>query len=193
MLAAGDELGRSQAGNNNAYCQDNELSWIDWSLDAPRIALLQFARKALAIVREHPVLRRNSFFQGRAKGELAASGSSGITIEKDVYWIRPDGAELTTDDWNRPDTHVLGMLLPGDHADERGADGRPLPAATLLLFVNGGAEPVELTLPPRPGPGHWEILLDTTDDGAGGPAPARLEAHSLLLVRFAAPASATSK
>jgi hypothetical protein len=76
------------------------------------------------------------------------------------------------------------MLLPGDHADARGADGQPLPAATLLLFVNGGAEPVELSLPPQPGPGRWEILLDTTDDAASGPAPARLAAHSLLLVRF---------
>jgi len=181
MLQAGDELGRSQGGNNNAYCQDTS---IDWALDEPRTALLGFARRALAIVREHPVLRRNSFFQGRARGELAASGTGGTAAEKDVYWVRADGQELSTDDWNRPDAHVLGMLLPGDYADERDEAGRPLPAETLLLLVNGGAEPVELALPPQVAPGGWEILLDTTDDRAAGPAPARLEAHALLLLRF---------
>ena len=187
MIGAGDELGRTQGGNNNAYCQDNELSWLDWELDAPRAALLAFARKTLALVREHPVLRRTSFFLGRAKGELealaATEGADVDALEKDVYWVRADGQELATEDWGRPDAHVLGMLLPGHHADDPGAAGRT--AATLLLLLNGGAEPVPLTLPAQTGPGRWEILLDTSDDAAAGPAPAELVPHSLLLLRFA--------
>ncbi|HZM00604.1 MAG TPA: glycogen debranching protein GlgX, partial [Planctomycetota bacterium] len=182
MLGAGDELGRTQAGNNNAYCQD---TWVDWELDGPRTSLLAFARRALALVREHPVLRRNSFFQGRARGELAASGTGGTGPEKDVYWIRADGQELTTDDWNRADAHVLGMLLPGEHADESPAGDRAQPPETLLLFVNGGAEAVEWRLPQPKLPGRWELLLDTADDAAAGPPPARLEAHTLLLLRYA--------
>jgi glycogen operon protein len=181
MLCAGDELGQPRLGNNNAYCQD-ELSWIEWELDEARAALLGFARKALALVGEHPVLRRNSFFQGRARGELEASGAGGIVVEKDVYWIREDGQELSTDDWHSPDRHVLGMLLPGHYADARDEEER---AATLLLFLNGGPEPAELSLPTLPGPGRWEILLDTTDDAAAGPAPPQLAPHSLLLLRFA--------
>jgi len=190
MLCAGDELGQTQAGNNNAYCQD-ELSWIEWELDEARAALLGFARKALALVSEHPVLRRNSFLQGRARGELAASaeGAGGAAIEKDVYWLRADGQELTRDDWHDADRHVLGMLLPGHHADERDDEE---PAATLLLLLNGGPEPVELGLPTLAGPGHWEILLDTTDDAAAGPAPPQLAPHSLLLLRFVEDAASVS-
>ncbi|HVQ26889.1 MAG TPA: hypothetical protein VMV01_16990, partial [Planctomycetota bacterium] len=138
-----------------------------------------------------PVLRRNSFFQGRARGELAASaeGAGGAAIEKDVYWLRADGQELTRDDWHDAGRHVLGMLLPGHHADERDDEA---PAATLLLLLNGGPEPVELGLPTLAGPGHWEILLDTTDDAAAGPAPPQLAPHSLLLLRFVEDAASVS-
>jgi len=145
-------------------------------------------------VREHPVLRRTSFFLGRAKGELEALAADERAdveaLEKDVYWVRADGQELSTEDWSRPDSHVLGMLLPGHHADDPGGvAGRT--AATLLLLLNGGAEPVPLTLPGQTGPGRWETLLDTSDDAAAGPAPAELVPHSLLLLRFAETGVAT--
>ena len=101
MLQMGDEIGRTQQGNNNAYCQDNEISWVDWKLDRPRRELLEFTRLVIQYFHEHPVLRRRKFFQGRK-----IRGSE----VKDLAWFRPDGKEMADEDWNNPDARSICPL-----------------------------------------------------------------------------------
>ena len=125
MLLAGDEIGRTQRGNNNAYCQDNEISWVDWTLDAPRSRLLDFARRMIALRRDHPVFRRRHFFQGRS---VRGSG------EKDIAWLKPDGTEMSDEEWNNDFARCLGVFLGGEALQEVDERGRPvrrrqLPAA----------------------------------------------------------------
>jgi glycogen operon protein len=181
MLAAGDEMGRTQRGNNNGYCQDNDISWIDWELDEDRRALLAFARQVFGILRRNPVLRRRSLFSGRPHRPDAP---------KDVAWLRPDGEEMTDGDWGAPHAYVVGMLLYGKATDEVDDRGRLRTGDTLLLLVNGGPRSVAFTLPALPGPGRWRELVDTAAPGPPGvravKAPAvRLLAHSLILLRSA--------
>src|SRR5581483_796708 len=109
MLQAGDEIGRTQQGNNNAYCQDNEISWIDWNLDRSRRELLKFTQFLIQLFHRHPVLRRRKFFQGRK-----IHGSE----VKDLSWFRPDGKELTPEDWNVGYARCLGLRLAGDAIEE---------------------------------------------------------------------------
>src|SRR5690606_30732474 len=109
MLSHGDEIGRTQRGNNNAYAQDNETTWIDWKLEKWQQDLLEFTREVFALRRHHPVLRRRHFFSG------AAADEGGL---KDVTWIGPTGTELTHADWHDSATHALGMLVDGDATDE---------------------------------------------------------------------------
>jgi isoamylase len=173
MITAGDEIGRTQHGNNNAYCQDNELGWVDWNLDEDARALLEFTRRAFAIRRDNPGLRRRRFFRGDA-GAV-----------KDVSWIRPDGTEMTQDDWNDPAGHVLGMLIHAAAAEERDERGRPLGGDPLLLLVNGGERSRSFALPRLDGPGTWHELLNTARQGTRSvKTPAiNLVAHSLILLR----------
>ncbi|HXF57546.1 MAG TPA: glycogen debranching protein GlgX [Actinomycetota bacterium] len=180
MLLHGDELGRTQRGNNNAYCQDNEASWVDWELDQARLDLLAFTRHCLRIFRSNPVLRRRSFFTGRP---VHPEGF------KDLTWVRPDGAEMTEDDWRDPDNHVLGMLLYGHATDEVDERGRPIFGDTLLLLLNGGARSRFFTLPRMKEPGVWQELVNTarpevTRRVVRTPG-VNLVAHSLILLRFA--------
>jgi glycogen operon protein len=175
MLLGGDEMGRTQSGNNNAYAQDNEITWFDWDLDQPRRDLLQFTRDVVDIVRSNPVLRRRSFFRGRPVAE-------GV---KDVMWIRSDGAEMTDDDWSDARLHHLGMLIPGPGADEVDERGRPVFGDTLLLLVNGGARSRFFLMPALEEQGMWQEILNTARPGRrvvrkpGVP----LVAHSLVLLR----------
>jgi glycogen operon protein len=166
MLAAGDELGHSQRGNNNPYCQDNETSWIDWSHADAR--LCAFVERVARIRREH-----------RPFGEHWYHGQPGPSGRVDLAWVAADGSPLAGDAWDRPDGRCLGALIgePG-----RVPDGRH---AALLLLINADAGDVAFALPP----GRWEVLLDSsTDDGApDAPGPlaprARVPAHALLLLR----------
>jgi glycogen operon protein len=153
MLSHGDELGRTQRGNNNAYCHDSPLTWIDWELDEPRQALLDFARRVLEIRREQPVLRRRHFFQGRRiRGSHA----------KDLTWLQPNGDEMIGDDWRRPGVRVLGLMMAGDLINDLDDDGNRIVGDTLLLLLNGGPDPLDFQTPPYgPGPARWELLLDT--------------------------------
>jgi isoamylase len=152
MLLAGDELGRTQLGNNNAYCQDNEISWIDWELDEERAALLDFTRAIVALRREHPVFRRRRFFQGQA------IHGSGV---KDIGWFTPDGTEMDEAEWQAPDVSTLGVFLNGEEIPDRDPRGGRIVDASFMLLLNGGGEPALFTLPGEPWAKEYELLADT--------------------------------
>jgi len=153
MLSHGDEIARTQHGNNNAYAQDNEISWIDWNLDDRKRQLLAFTRKCLNLRHAHPVLRRRHFFSG----EPTIKGGP-----KDLSWIRPDGEEMTDSDWHRGDNHALGMLIYGDATDETDDRGRPIKGETLLLILNAGENGVSFNLPKIHGSSAmWAEMVDT--------------------------------
>jgi glycogen operon protein len=157
MLNMGDELGRSQWGNNNAYCQDNELSWVDWNLDGRKRALLDFTRRLLQLRAGQPVLQRRNFFLG-------------ATLEdsrfEDLAWFRPDGKEMNADDWGAAQTRCLGYFLGGDAIATREPDGRKLVGDSLLIFMNAQADAVSLTLPSAEWGAAWETMLETSRDEA---------------------------
>ncbi|MFN2567136.1 MAG: glycogen debranching enzyme, partial [Gemmatimonadaceae bacterium] len=182
MIAHGDEIARTQRGNNNAYCQDNELTWMDWGLDERRQELLEFTRRVIAIRQSNAVLRRRHFFQGQSVGD------TGI---KDVTWLRPDAAEMTESDWRDPGNHALGMLIDGDATDETDARGRPSKGDTLLLLFNGGDAPVPFCLPPQERKGQWTMLVNTVlntaareSHGVVAGEGVTLHPHSLVLLRY---------
>jgi glycogen operon protein len=157
MLLAGDERGRTQQGNNNAYCQDNELSWMDWTLDQRRRGLLAFTQRLIRLFHRHPVLRRRKFFQGRR-----IRGSE----VKDLAWFRPDGQEMSDEDWNNPHARCLGLRLAGDAIEEVDARGNRILDDTLLLVFNAHAEPIPFVLPAHRRKIRWELALDTHCWGA---------------------------
>ena len=180
MLLAGDEIGRTQKGNNNAYCQDNEISWIDWKLDRPRRELLEFTRKVIRLANDHPVLRRRHFFQGRR-----IRGSE----VKDLAWFRPDGKEMSDEDWNNPESRCFALRLAGDAIEESDARGNPIVDDTLLILLNAYHEPIPFTLPAHRRKVRWQVVLDTHDGKTahrsmrGGEAY-DLKARSLALLRL---------
>jgi isoamylase len=179
MILAGDELGRTQRGNNNAYCLDNEVGWIDWDLSSRDRRLVEFTRECLRIFHTNPVLRRRSFFTGRP--------ISGAGFAKDLTWIRADGQEMVDEDWGDPANHVLGMLIHGEATDEVNERGRPIHGDTLLMLVNGGARSRFFQLPKVEGPGIWQEILNTARPGSTRVVrnwALNLVAHSLILLRF---------
>jgi glycogen operon protein len=180
MLSHGDEIGRTQRGNNNAYCQDNEQSWIDWNLDDAQRSLLAFTGDVFAIRAANPVFRRRRFFSGNP----VAPGAS----EKDVAWIRPDGEEMSGETWRDRGNRVLGMLIPGKASDEIDERGRPCRGETLLLLLNGGHRSRSFRLPPVGEPGVWRELVNTAHPVARRRREGAVElvAHSLVLLRFEA-------
>ncbi|MEW2290390.1 glycogen debranching protein GlgX [Streptomyces sp. NPDC047841] len=156
MLCHGDELGRTQRGNNNAYCQDNEISWIDWDLTDEQRALADFTRRLIALRAAHPVLRRRRFF----RGETATHARQPLP---DLMWLRPDAREMTDRDWQRGDAHTVGVFLNGDAIAERDSYGRRMVDDSFLLFVNGYWEPVVFRLPDDSFGERWTTLIDTAD------------------------------
>jgi len=182
MLQMGDEMGRTQQGNNNAYCQNNGLSSVDWKLDRPRRELLKFTRLLIRWFHRHPVLRRRKFFQGRK-----IRGSE----VKDLAWFRPDGKEMADEDWNNPDAHCLGLRLAGDAIEEVDARGNRIVDDTLLILLNAHHEPLSFVLPAHRAKVRWEVILDTREaTGARrhrlmrGGEGYELEARSLALLRL---------
>jgi len=176
MLSHGDEVGRTQRGNNNAYCQDSELSWVSWALGPAEQDLLEFTRRVLAVLARNPVLRRRHFFRGRPVGP------SGV---KDVTWLRADGREFEPADWRDPKGHVLGMLVHAAATDERDERGRLAGGETALVVLNASGRSCVFPLPPLPETGEWFEELNTA---RGGSRPVRgPEAHVLprSLVLFA--------
>ena len=160
MLCGGDEIGRTQRGNNNAYCQDNEVSWYDWDL-APRArALLGFTRRLIRLRREHPELRRRKFFQGRPLCDADM---------KDLTWIRPDGSEMAEVAWRDATLQAFGFRLCGRAMDDVDERGEPITDDTLLVLLNAGAGAVRFVLPDAHPGVRWEALLDTARE----PEPAK--------------------
>jgi isoamylase len=152
MLCAGDELGKTQGGNNNAYCQDNEISWIDWSLDDRREALLGFTIRMIRLRQSQPVLERRRFFRGRTFRDSSL---------KDLAWFRPDGQEMTEEDWRQPYVRSLAYLLGGDTIATPDERGERIVGDTLLVLLNAHHEAVPYTLPDIDWGHEWEILVDT--------------------------------
>jgi isoamylase len=175
MLLGGDELGRSQRGNTNAYCQDNDISWVNWDRDAASDQLLAFTKQLVALFRENPVLRRRDFF--------AAGDPDGES--PDVRWIRPDGQPMQAADWQDAEARSLGMLILGSAADEVDARGRRVRGDTILLMVNAGERSRTYRLPAVPEPGIWEELFNTAIPGRRVTVrrQVNLAAHSTLLLR----------
>ncbi|HKA06859.1 MAG TPA: glycogen debranching protein GlgX [Gemmataceae bacterium] len=157
MLLAGDELSHTQNGNNNAYCQDNEISWPSWELDERKQKFLAFVKRVTRIWHEQPVLKRRKFFQGRSiRGE-------GI---RDVSWFSPTGKEMSDQDW-KAYVRCIGMRLAGDVIGEVTDRGEPIVGDTLLVLMNAHHEPIPFTLPQTKADHSWELLYDTADDVAG--------------------------
>ncbi|OAI01416.1 glycogen debranching protein GlgX [Methylomonas methanica] len=154
MLQAGDEMGRTQLGNNNAYCQDNAISWLSWELKKQDKDLLAFTRRIISLRNQHPLFRRRYFFQGSPHygGEI-----------KDIVWLNFDGSETRDDDWNQATSHCLGLYFEGGKLIETDGRGRRLQDNNLLLLLNAYHEEIAFMLPQFEDHEHWEVLLDTRD------------------------------
>ena len=152
MLCGGDEISRTQQGNNNAYCQDNQVSWFDWNIDHAKRDLLYFVKDLITLRKSHPVLRRRRFFQGRH-----IRGSE----VKDLSWFRPDGKEMTDEDWNAGYARSLALRLAGDAISEKDEKGRPITDDTLLILLNAHHAPLAFTLPAHKRGIRWSPLVDT--------------------------------
>jgi isoamylase len=167
MLLGGDEMGRTQQGNNNAWCQDNELSWFDWDSADPD--LQDFTRRLIELRLTEPVFRRQDFFVG---DEVVGSGLP------DVVWLRPDGDDMTDEDWQREDAHALGVFLNGREIPAQDRNGNPIRGASFLIFFNAHHEPIEFCVTPRLGK-TWRRELATGDEDA---LPNELDPGSTVIV-----------
>ncbi len=181
MLSGGDEIGRSQRGNNNAYCQDGELAWFAWPPTGTGARLLDFTRRLIRLRLDHPVFRRRRFFQGRRIHGSAV---------KDLSWLRPDGTEMTDDEWSNWHSRCLGLQLAGDAIEEVDDEGLPVKDDTFLILLNADDLPLPFVLPNHQPRMEWELLLDTRDwepvptgrlFKGGEPYP--LEAQTLAVLR----------
>jgi glycogen operon protein len=177
MISHGDELGRTQSGNNNAYCHDGPLTWIDWKLEPLDRELLEFTRTVFAIRAANPVLRRRTFFSHEAAGPGHAS---------DLTWLRAEGGEMTAAEWEDSANHLLGMLIREEASDETAQRGRRLNGDPILLLLNGGGRTKSFSLPAIGRPGSWTELIDTSHQVPRPVQEARvsLVPHSLMLLRY---------
>jgi len=152
MIPAGDEFGRTQQGNNNAYCQDNEISWLDWGLDDARKELLDFVRRIVALRRAHPTFRRQHFFEGRA---IHGTGL------RDIVWYDPSGAEMSDEQWRAHHARCLGMYFDGAAIAEQDRRGRQVRDSDFLVMLNASASALQFRLPlPHP-QARWSLVVDT--------------------------------
>ncbi|MGF1493777.1 MAG: glycogen debranching protein GlgX [Microcoleaceae cyanobacterium] len=156
MLVSGDELGRTQQGNNNAYCQDNELSWIDWNLQESNQTLLDFTRQLIDLRRRHPVFRRRKWFQGQA---IRGSGV------EDIGWYNPDGGEMTEEQWSAGFAKAIGVFLNGEEIPARGPQGERVIDESFLILFNAHYEMIDFSLPPELQNWQWQMIIDTKEPG----------------------------
>jgi glycogen operon protein len=171
MLLAGDEMGRTQAGNNNAYCQDNELSWVDWGLASGQENLLKFTEALAILRRDHPVFRRRRFFRGRPQ----APGDG----EGDIIWLTPAGQEMTQQDWGASYAKSLGVFLNGEAISEPDPRGGKITDAKFLLLFNAHSNPVTFTLPEAALAPGWEVVIDSAAETGGTVGTAMVPKSSL--------------
>jgi isoamylase len=181
MLTAGDELGRTQRGNNNAYCQDNEVSWLHWDDDKVDTGLHDFVRRVLDLRRTHPVFRQRHFFEGVPCDDFG---------RRDLGWFAPSGAEMTDADWFAPDASTIGMFLAGDAIRSRDHHGAPIVDDSFLIWLHAGEEEHSVVLPAKPWATAYDVVLDSSVDVAeGGRGELRagetltLPARSVILLR----------
>jgi isoamylase len=185
MILHGDEIGRTQRGNNNAYCQDNEISWVDWRAQSVDKPLLEFAGRLVELRKKHPVFRRRRFFQGH--------DVRGVRATDEIAWFRPDGRAMGGDDWTNGYALAVCVFLNGSNMAEVDYRGETVTDDSFLLLMNGHPEPIEFSLPDRSFGREWQVELDTSDDTVGTaraePRLVRAEAahrvigHGLVLLR----------
>jgi isoamylase len=183
MLLHGDEMGRTQRGNNNAYCQDSDLSWVHWDLDDDARALLDFTRRVIALRNRHPLFRRRTFFRGRAVQDSAA---------KDIVWLNPDGHEMTDEEWAQGFARCLGAHLSGRGLSERDDYGTPVEDDDLLVLINAHHDAIAFRTPSNGDGASWQVAIDTDSD-SGTPCEVHyapdteypLQGRSLVLLRRA--------
>ncbi len=155
MLTAGDELGRTQGGNNNAYCQDNEISWLNWGIDKKDEDFFAFVQLLIQLRKSHPVFRRRSFFQGHSlRGDEV----------KDIIWLNPDGQEMTEEQWHQSFARCLGVYLSGDTIAETNYRGRPVRDDDFLLLINAHHEAIPFLLPEYRTRRSWSLVIDTLSE-----------------------------
>ncbi|MCU0608735.1 MAG: glycogen debranching protein GlgX, partial [Chitinispirillaceae bacterium] len=175
MLFAGDEFAKSKNGNNNTYCQDNELTWLSWVPDEDGRALFEFTRKLIAFWKAHPTFRRKKFFRGKT----LFGGQA-----RDLHWLRPDGSEMNETDWHKEWSKSLGLLMPGGGIDDVNKRGKRIIDDTFLLLLNAHRGPVDFRVPVAKVP--WIVVFDTGSQSSGtavlGAGTYRLEARSLALL-----------
>jgi glycogen operon protein len=164
MIAHGDELGRTQQGNNNVYCQDNELSWIDWS--SADTSLIEFTRAVSGLRAAHPVFRRRRFFSGQTVRRRG--GGAGVP---DIAWFAPDGSEMTDEDWESGFVKSLGVYLNGYGIPDRDVRGQRVTDDSFVLFFNAHYEPIDFALPQKDFGASWVAVIYTADDAVEEPKP----------------------
>jgi glycogen operon protein len=152
MITGGDEVGRSQMGNNNTFCQDNELTWYDWELDPPRKRLMEFTSKLIELRLSHPNLHRRKFFQDR---QIRGS------VVRDIAWYNTDGNEFSEENWNSSWNKSLGVMLNGKTLNYTDEEGKPIEDDSFLLLINASPDGVEFTLPKPPNGNPWGVVLRT--------------------------------
>ncbi len=184
MLCGGDEISRTQRGNNNAYCQDDEISWYDWNLDDRKRSLMDFTARLIAFRRAHPNLHRRKFFQDRSIQHGEA---------QDVVWFRADGEEMTQVEWTQPWVRSLGLFLNGDTIADVNETGSAVSDDSFLMLLNCHVEGVDFTLPDLHDVARWEVVVDTrsaefeTGEFFDRSTITRLDRQTLVLLRAAQP------
>ena len=185
MLLHGDEIGRTQRGNNNAYCQDNEISWVDWRAQSVDKPLLEFAGRLVELRKKHPVFRRRRFFQGH--------DVRGARATDEIAWFRPDGRAMGGEDWTNGYALAVCVFLNGSNMAEVDYRGETVVDDSFLLLMNGHGEALDFSLPDRSFGKEWQVELDTSDDTVGtaraepqlvrATEAHRVPAHGLVLLR----------
>ena len=179
MLLAGDEFSQTQDGNNNAYCQDSALAWLNWNLSTEQKDLLEFVRKVIQLRKTEPVFRRRRFFQGRS--------IHGTEIQ-DVYWLTPDGSEMSEHDWWSDHARCLGLVLIGDQIDETDECGERISGETFAILFNAHHEAIAFRLGARERDVSWTCVIDTASPNDTGAIYQHmsyfpLQARSLAVLR----------
>jgi isoamylase len=180
MLLHGDELGRTQGGNNNGYAQDNEITWVDW--EAADLPLLEFTAAMSRLRASHPTFRRSRFFNGRP-----VPTDEGAPVP-DIVWLRPDGSVMRPEDWDNGFGLSVGMFLNGRGIREKDRRGQPVSDLNFIVFFNSGDDGLELRLPPERYGAQWQIMVDTAGENIDGEpvaagAAVAIEGRTLMVLR----------